>query len=296
MPAATTDGSRSRMRSLLFAPANRLDLIEKLGRPGADAVAIDLEDGTPLTDKESARETAAAGAAALARSNIGSKVFVRTNTADSSLFDGDLEVVLSDGVDGLIVPKVESAAQLTAVERELTRRERRAGVPPRELVVGLETVAGVEHAAAILATSVRACAVYFGAEDFATDLGAERTEAGDEVLYARSRVAIAARLAHVAAVDQAVIEIRQDERFLADAQRGRELGYAGKLCVHPRQVELANQVFRPSPEDVERSRRLLEAYERALEQGRATAEFDGQMIDGPLVERARGIMARADTA
>lgn len=281
------------MRSLLFAPANRPDLTAKLGRPGADAVALDLEDGTPVPEKEAARATALEGAAGLAAQDGAPEIYVRVNPEDSPFFTGDLEVLLAGGapgIDGLVLPKVESAPQLVAVERRLTQLERAAGRPPLALILGIESAAGVEQATAILAASTRASAAYFGAEDFATDVGARRTPAADEVAYGRARVVLAARLARVASIDQAVLEVRDDDRYLEDAARGRDLGYGGKLCVHPAQVALAHRVFSPSEEELDWSHRLLEAYERSLLEGRATVEFEGRMIDTPLVERARAVI------
>jgi citrate lyase subunit beta/citryl-CoA lyase len=281
------------MRSLLFAPGNRPDLIAKLARPGADAVVLDLEDGTPPAEKEAARGTVAEGVAAVAEADAPPRIFVRTNAPESPYFEDDLSAAAAAGVpalEGVVVPKLESPAQVISLERRLTRLERRAGIAPRTLVLGIETAAGVERAASIVAASTRACAVYFGAEDFATDMGGRRTPAGAEVAFARARVAIAARVGGVAAVDQAVLEVRDGDRFRSDAEQGRDLGYEGKLCVHPSQVELAHRVFSPSDEEVERSQRLLAAYDRSLEEGRATVEFEGQMVDTPLVQRARRLL------
>jgi citrate lyase subunit beta/citryl-CoA lyase len=278
------------MRSLLFAPANRADLIAKLARPGADAVAVDLEDGTPVAEKEAARAIAVAAIAELAKQQGVPQIFVRANTPDSPWFDGDLEAMVAAairGLEGFVIPKLESAPQLVSIERKLTTLERAAGMPPHTLILGLETGAGVEYATEILRASSRACAAYFGAEDYAADIGARRTRGSAEVAYARARVALSCRLAGVAAIDQAVVEVRDDERYTEDATVGRDLGYDGKLCVHPAQVALAHAAFSPSEEEVDRSRRLLAAYEQSLAEGRATTEFEGQMIDSPLVLRAQ---------
>jgi citrate lyase subunit beta/citryl-CoA lyase len=279
-----------RIRTLLFAPANRADLVAKLHQAGADAVVLDLEDGTPAAAKSEARLTATRGVATLSALGTGPCIFVRTNAFTSGLFADDLAALISpavDGLDGLVIPKVESWAQMTAVERLLTEAERRAGRPPHQLVIGIESAAGVEEASAILSVSTRTCAVYFGAEDLATDLSVSRTPGGMEVAYARSRVALAAARAGVAAIDQAVVEIRDDERFRQDAAQGHVLGYGGKLCLHPRQVELAHQTFRPSAAELAWSRRLIHAYDRSVREGRGTLDFEGRMVDLPLVDRAR---------
>jgi citrate lyase subunit beta/citryl-CoA lyase len=130
----------------------------------------------------------------------------------------------------------------------------------------------------------------FGAEDFITDIGGRRTPEGLEVVYARSRVILATRLAGLQALDQVFTAIRDDDAFRRDADVGRQLGYGGKMCITPRQVEIANEVFSPSAEEVDRSRRLIEAYEAAQSEGRGTIEFEGNMVDEPLLKRARAVL------
>jgi citrate lyase subunit beta/citryl-CoA lyase len=136
---------------------------------------------------------------------------------------------------------------------------------------------------------------YFGAEDYIADLGGVRTLGSTEVLYARSRVALAARLAGVLAVDQVVTRLDADDHFLTDAAEGRALGYRGKLCIHPAQVALAHRAFSPSPEELDRARRLVAAYEDAMARGEAAIAFEGQMVDEPLARHARAVIAATDS-
>jgi citrate lyase subunit beta/citryl-CoA lyase len=153
---------------------------------------------------------------------------------------------------------------------------------------------GVERARELLHPPV--AVAYFGAEDFIADMGGVRTAAGTEVLYARSRVALAARLAGVLAVDQVVTRLDAEDHFLADAALGRAIGYRGKLCIHPAQVTLANRAFSSSPEELERARRLLAAYDDAVARGEAAIAFEGQMVDEPLARHARAVLAAAAPA
>jgi citrate lyase subunit beta/citryl-CoA lyase len=127
---------------------------------------------------------------------------------------------------------------------------------------------------------------YFGAEDFITDMGGVRTAGSREVLYARSRFVLAARLAGVHALDQVVASYDDEATFVADAEDGRALGFRGRLCIHPNQVEWANRVFSPSAEELDRARRLLAAYDAAAASGHAVVVFDGQMVDEPMARRA----------
>jgi citrate lyase subunit beta/citryl-CoA lyase len=133
-------------------------------------------------------------------------------------------------------------------------------------------------------------ALAFGAEDFITDIGGRRTRDGLEVLYARSRVVLAARLGGLQALDQVFTGIRDDEAFRRDADFGQQLGFDGKMCITPRQVEIANEVFSPSAEEVDRSRRLIHAYEEAQSAGQGVIEFEGSMVDEPLLKRAQAVL------
>jgi citrate lyase subunit beta/citryl-CoA lyase len=177
-----------------------------------------------------------------------------------------------------VLPKYESADTVAEI---------RARLPGAALVIaGLETARGVADCRRLLAHGVDA--VYFGAEDYIADLGGHRTGTGEEVLYARSKVMLAARLAGVGAIDQAVVAIRDDARFVADAETGKSIGYTGKICVHPRQVELAHQVFTPSPEEIEHARQILEMAETGA------GTLGGEMVDEVHVRMARQLIARAE--
>ena len=154
----------------------------------------------------------------------------------------------------------------------------------RFIVVGLETVRGVADCRRLLRADVDAA--YFGAEDYIADIGGRRTAKGDEVLYARSEVRLATFLAEVSAVDQAVVAIRDDDRFRTDAEQGRAIGYTGKICVHPRQVELAHEVFTPTAAEVRHARAVLGAADQGV------AVVDGQMVDDVHVRMARAVLAR----
>lgn len=276
----------NRLRSLLTAPASRPDLMEKAPRAKPDAVFLDLEDGVPPSAKESARPDARAAAHALA-GTPGLAVFVRVNGLSTPWFEGDLEALIPE-LAGVVVPKLETGADVEAVAAALTR----AGVADLPVMAGIESARGVADVGDVLRAPVRWC--YFGAEDFVADMGGVRTPGNTEVLFARSRVALAARLADVHAIDQIVADFRDGDRYVTDAREGRALGYQGKLCIHPAQVALAHEVFTPSPEEVDRARRLLAAYDAAAAKGEATLDFEGEMVDEPMARRARTTLATAD--
>jgi citrate lyase subunit beta/citryl-CoA lyase len=280
-------------RSLLFAPGNRPDLVKKFPRCDADAYVIDLEDGTPEREKAAARGELAAVVSDLREQPLTGLIFIRTNDPSSKHTAADIEAALETDIDGLVIPKLGAVDELRRFGRALTSIERGGGRRRLVLIGLIETMAGVMAAAQLARGDDHLCALAFGGEDFMTDIGGRRTPEGLEVLYARSQVVLAAKASGLEAIDQVVVNVRDDEQFRRDAMAGRNLGYTGKMCLLPRQVTIANEVFSPTPDEVERSRRLIAAYEAAAAEGRGVLEFEGLMIDPPLLKRAREILAAA---
>ena len=275
-----------RLRSLLFAPAVRPDFIAKLPERGADAVVVDCEDATPAGAKDLARQHVREHVPALAEQ---CKVTVRVNAVASEWFADDINDGVVPEVAAIVVPKIDSVDALNTVSVALEAN----GLGHIGVIAGIETALGVADARLLLAHE-RVVAAYFGAEDFIADMGGIRTASNEEVLYARSAVALAARLGGVPLLDQVVTDFRDDDRFIAECAQARAIGYSGKLCIHPSQVALANAAFIPSADEVDRARRLLEVYENATSEGLAAIDFEGQMVDEPLAVQARRIIATAD--
>ena len=276
-----------RIRSLLFAPASKPDVLRKLPRSAPDAVALDLEDAVPPDGKPAAREHSRGVGAELAVSHPDIAIYVRVNPVPTEWFALDVSDGLAPSITGVIVPKLETPEQLETAVAALGA----AGLGHLHVLAGIESAAGVDRVRELLVPPV--AVAYFGAEDYIADVGGVRTLGSTEVLYARSRVALAARLAGVPAVDQVVPRLDADDHFLADAAEGRALGYRGKLCIHPAQVTLANRAFSPSTEELERARRLIDAYDAAVARGEAAIAFEGQMVDEPLARHARAVIASA---
>ena len=281
------------IRSLFFAPANRRDLVAKFPRFAADCYVIDLEDGTPPDHKASARAGIAALVADLRKqARLPGVLTVRVNEPESDHYLDDLAAALASDVDGIVIPKLESVEQLFPALHRLRRLDRDAPrSEPRFIVGGLESIAGVANAATLCRADPSLAAVYFGAEDLASELGARRTAGAAEVQYARSHVLLHAKAARIVAIDQAVVEIRDDKHFETDANAGRDLGYDGKICLLPRQLAVANRVFSPSDADLDHARRLIARYDEATARGIGTIDFEGKMIDGPLLKRAQRMVA-----
>jgi citrate lyase subunit beta/citryl-CoA lyase len=267
------------MRSLLFAPANRDKFVLNFAKLNADAYCIDLEDGTPAAEKDAARAALPALVSRLRQGRLSGPLLVRINDPATDLGRRDLAAVRLLAVDGVMVPKVSTPDDLRRCDA------------PGVVVALIETVRGIAHARAIAAAARPGTVIAFGAEDFATDIGARRTAEGREVLFARSEVVLAAKLHDLAAIDQVVVEVRDDARFAADARAGRDLGYDGKMCLTPRQAEQANAEFAPSAGEIDFARRLIAAFEDAERRSLGAFDFEGRMVDEPLVKRARKILA-----
>ena len=274
-----------RLRSLLFAPAVRPDLLRKMPRTGADAIVIDLEDATPPDAKDTGRVEMRSAVADLAGQL---PILVRVNDDTTPWHDDDLDSLPTEGLAGIVVPKIETIAGLDSLAARLA--DRGLDMP---VIGGVETALGVADARSLLAHDLISAA-YFGAEDFIADLGGVRTASNDEVAYARAQVALAGRLADITVIDQIVTDFTDDDRCRRECLEARAMGYGGKLCIHPSQVAIANAAFLPSSEEIDRARRLLKAYDVAKAQGVASVAFEGQMVDEPVAVQARRVLAQAD--
>ncbi len=275
----------TRLRSVLIAPAVRPDFIAKLPSRGADVLFLDCEDAVPANAKAEARSVVGEWVPKLVAS--GSTVVVRVNPIDTEWFAADVAEGLPPGVHGVVIPKVERLSDLDTATDALDD----AGLTDVGIFAGIETALGVADARIVLAHR-RVVAAYFGAEDFVADMGGVRTEGNEEVAYARAAVALAGRLTSVPLVDQVVTNFGDDDRYRREAIEARNLGYSGKLCIHPAQVALATEAFTPSADEIDRARRLLAAYETSAAQGIAAIDFEGQMVDEPLAVQARRLLER----
>jgi citrate lyase subunit beta / citryl-CoA lyase len=275
---------RRPLRSVLIAPANRQEMVAKLPRSQPDAVILDLEDGVTPEAKSAARGLARSSAIQMSAQYPNMSVFIRVNGVKTPWFFDDVDAAVYPELAAVVIPKMDSADDVEVAAESLAIR----GCGDVSIFAGIETAAGVMAAETLMVPPVEL--VYFGAEDFVADMGGERTVTNSEVLYARSRVALAAKVNDVQAIDQVVVAYRDEQRFVLDAREGRNLGFGGKVCIHPAQVPLANQVFSPSAQEVEHARRLLDAYQRSSASGIGTIAFEGQMVDEPMAKRARTIL------
>ena len=281
-------------RSSLILPVNVPRFVERAYARGADAIVLDLEDSVPPAEKASARKLVRAAIPLAARG--GAEVLVRVNN-DPALIAEDIDACVHPGLDGLSLPKAESAAQIREVATQLDRLERARGLVPGHVKLSLafETPRGVLRAEEIAEASPRIVTMSVGPEDYYLELGVEPSPDGIELLYAVSRVVTIAKAAGIQSTGLlgSIAGFRDLVAFEAAAARARQLGCEGAGCIHPDQVPVLNRVFTPEPAKVEYARRVLAAFEEGLRQGTASVNLDGKMVDIPVYKRAQVILERA---
>lgn len=281
------------LRSLMFTPGQRPKMIAKALGLHVDAVILDLEDGVPLAEKDGAADLVGA----TIKGNDVSQVpalFVRINGLESGRMYRDLDAVIWQGIDGVLVPKVESPREIWSVAGAISVLEEQRGIEAGSvsILVAIESAVGLKAAPEVFTSSERVTATMFGAEDYALDLGlpVRREGVGQQLLHARSALVMAATIARIRAFDQVWLEFQDRNGLRAEALEGRELGFAGKTLIHPDQIDIVNEVFIPSEEDVAHARSILEAFDVAVADGVGAVMLGGQLVELPIVERARDIV------
>jgi len=285
------------IRSFLFAPANVPRRVEKALTLAADAVILDLEDSVAPSDKPGARKSVAE---ALKRPRK-ARGYVRVNAPSTPFCFRDLLETLHARVDGVVVPKIESAADLHAIDWMMASLEREQGIAEGsiDLMPIIETAAGVQRVDRIIQArnlrpykgAWRVKRVAFGAGDYGADVGLSPTLDEPELADARARLVLASRAAGLEnPIDSPWFHFSEVEAFRRSLERSRRSGFQGRLCVHPDQIAPVNEAYLPSVEEVSRAERVVAAFAAAEAKGEAAIQVDGQMIDYPIVHRARALL------
>ncbi|MGH7817571.1 MAG: HpcH/HpaI aldolase/citrate lyase family protein [Candidatus Binatia bacterium] len=278
------------IRSWMFVPGHRQKMIDKALGLNADAIMLDIEDGVAPNEKDAARKNIAES---LGRDKApGSPArYVRINAIGHARMDADLDAVVRPGLEGIVCPKVDTVAEARKVDAILTDREAKLRMPAGgiKLLIAIESPKGLLNAPAIAASSSRVTGLMFGAEDFGREIGLPAVREGEarDLIYARSAMVIAASSAHVQAVDGVWVDLNDSQGLLGFARQSRQLGFSGMSSIHPSQIEPINTVFSPTAEEIEYCEKVLQAFEEANARGDGSIAFGGQLIDRPIVERAR---------
>jgi citrate lyase subunit beta/citryl-CoA lyase len=285
------------LRTALFVPATRPDRVDKALSAGADIIIIDLEDAVAHALKSEAR-----GAARQKTDEHASrKLMVRVNALGSGHNRKDLEAVVSPSLAGVMLPKVESGEHIREIHERLSGRERSCGIAPGSLglVVLIESARAVQNVFQIMSEKIqpaRPLVAAFGAADYSLDMGIKVSRDGAELHYPRARIAVASRAAgKEPPIDTPfMIDLKDLDGLRADARRAKQLGFQGKLCIHPSQVGPCNEIFSPTPEEISFAHRVVEAFEKSEAEGIGALQLDGKFIDYPVVEHSRRIIRQAE--
>lgn len=286
---------RSR-RALLYMPGDDRRKIEKATTLGVDCICMDLEDGTAVNKKAEARKVIAQ---AMRELDFGkSERCIRINSVDSGFEKDDLPAALAARPDTIVLPKVESAEQVGWVSGEIESYELSNGLPVGgiRLLAGLETAKGVLNLKEIAGADKRLEALIFGGEDFAASVGATRSSAATELLYARQAVVTVCAAYEIQAIDIVYIDFRDTEGLRQEAFQGADWGFVGKQIIHPNQVDPVQEAFTPSEDAIDYARRVVETFEASQKEGKGAYALDGKMIDLPLLKSAQNVLERAKAA
>ncbi len=276
-------------RSVLYMPGANERALEKAKTIPADALILDLEDAVAPDAKEAARERVCAAASS---GDYGEReVTIRVNGLDTEWHDADLRAAASAGPAAVVVPKVNSAAEVHNIERALEL----GGAPAHTKIWAMvETPVAMLHAEEIAAASERLTVLVMGTNDLAKELHAEFVPGRGPLLGGLSLCLLAARATGKVILDGVYNDVKDLEGFEAECEQGRQYGFDGKTLIHPAQVKPCNRIFAPSEAEVDRSRRIIEAFEEAQASGKGVVTVDGRMIENLHVDNARRVLALAE--
>ena len=276
-------------RTRLYIPGNNPHLVENAGLYGADCVILDLEDSVPLGQKFDARILVKYS---LRNVDFGrSEKWVRINSLDTPFWEKDLREVL-EFVDVVNVPKIESAEDMNRLDAVMREIEKEKGIEERKVVPIIETLRGLTNAREI-AKHPRVVALAWGGEDLTAELGIPKKKA--LILeHVRAEIVIAAKSQGKMALDTVYSNIRDEEGLFEYARRARYMGFDGVGVLHPNQIEIVHRAFRPDEDEIEDARKIVEAAEKAMREGKGVIALNGRMIDKPVLERAKKILAFAE--
>lgn len=287
------------LRTLLFAPATAPRHVEKAlsGATGTDGVILDIEDAVAVSEKPKARLAARATLTARGTAGSGPAAYVRVNGLTTPYAYDDLCAVVGPGLDGIVLPKTESAAQLLTVDWLLCQLERSNGLREGsiDLMPIVETAAGIARLTEIALATPRVRRLNFGAGDYSLDTNMTWTAGHEGILWARIAVVNASRAAGLEPPIDTVYARLDDTAGLSnEAEQAKRLGFQGKACIHPAQVAAVNPIFTPSAQDVAMARRIADAFAQAERDGVASFSVDGQFVDYPIAYKARRTLAIAE--
>ncbi len=283
-------------RTMLFCPATNPKLYLNAPFLGADSIIFDLEDSIKYNDKDSARDLLAEALKSLSFGNV--TICVRINALTTEFGETDVRTLVPAGMRYMRLPTCESKEQVQQLDNLLTEIEAKLGIEEGtcKIQCSIESPLGVHNLEEIVTASKRVISMSFGAEDYTRLLGVDRTKDASELLFARQKMVNIAKVVGIEAIDTSWTDFNDLEGFEKEAKFGRQIGFSGKSCIHPSQIDVVHKVFTPSMEEIEKALVIIETVEKAgIEQG-GVIQINGKMIDIPVIEKAKRIIGLAKSA
>jgi citrate lyase subunit beta/citryl-CoA lyase len=275
-------------RSLLFVPGNNPRFLEKAKTIPADIVCFDLEDSVPDSEKKNARKLIKE--ALKSHSSYVADIYVRTNSPVSGKIPDDLEEIIQEGLDGIVIPKVNNPKELVKIRKIISKLEKKRKLEPISLIPSIESAEGVVNTYDIAVSSKRIAAVVFGVFDLLNDMGIEYTKQPDGAKYARAKIPIDAKAAGIHAIDAIWQDLKDQEGLKQDCIIGKNLGYAGKSIIHPDQILVTHEAFAPNKAEIEWAHKVCDTYLASTKKGKGATVIDGRMIDEVHYKQAKALL------
>jgi len=276
-------------RSLVFVPGNNPRFLEKAKSLPADIVCFDLEDSVP--DKEKKKARGLIKNTLKQRNKYSPSVFVRTNSPESGLVDADLKEIIQKGIDGVVIPKVNSVKELKKIEKTISSLEKKRKIKGIRLMPSIESALGIVNCYEIASSSKRIDALVFGIFDLLNDMGVEYTKGNPRgAKYSRYKVPVAATAAGIVAIDGIWQDLKDKNGFVKDCKVGKSLGYVGKSVIHPDQVKTVHKIFHPSKPEIAWAKIVCSVYEKSTKKGKGATVVDGKMIDEVHYKQAKALL------
>ena len=276
-------------RSLVFVPGNNPRFLEKAKTISADIVCFDLEDSVPEKEKSKARKLIKTALAQ--RKHYLPNVYVRTNSPESGKIESDLKEIIQKGVDGVVIPKVNSAKELKKIEKTIISLEKKAKISGTRIIPSIESALGVVNCYEIASYSKRIDAIVFGIFDLLNDMGIEYTKGNPlGAKYSRYKIPVVATAAGVYAIDGIWQDVKDKSGLRKDCKIGRSLGYVGKSVIHPDQVETVHKIFHPNKTEIAWAKLVVKTYNNSTKKGKGATVVDNKMIDEVHYKRAKALL------
>ena len=276
-------------RSLVFVPGNNPRFLEKAKSISADIVCFDLEDSVP--DKEKAKARKLIKSALKQRKHYSANIYVRTNSPESGKIGSDLKEIMQKGIDGIVIPKVNSAKELKKIEKTIISLEKKGKISGTRIIPSIESALGVVNCYEIASYSKRIDAIVFGIFDLLNDIGIEYTKGNPRgAKYARYKIPVDVTAAGVYAIDGIWQDIKDKSGLKKDCDVGRSLGYVGKSIIHPDQIETVHKIYHPNKNEIRWAKLVMKTYNSSTKKGKGATVVDGKMIDEVHYKRAKALL------